>query len=136
MADLAITVANVLPAANAQVQQGIAGAAITQGQALYLDTTTNTLKLADSNGSPPANSIVGIAVNAAQIGQRIMYVGLDSAFQFGGTFTSFNGVYLSNTPGGLTETYADLASGSTVILVGMQISTTKMNLSPVVGGTK
>lgn len=136
MADISITVANVLPSNTATVQIGIAGAAITQGQAIYLDTTTNTYLLSDSNAAGK-NQIAGIAVNAASTGQRVCFVGLDSAgFTVGGTLTSFDGIYLSNTPGGLTEAYADLATGSTVIIVGMQTSTTKMNLSPIVGGVK
>lgn len=135
MADISITVANVLKSSAGQQQTGIAGATITAGQALYIDTSdSNKLKLADSNGASPANTVAGIALHASLSGQPISYVSTDTAFTFGGTVSAGDTIWLSNTAGGLTKTFADLATGSTVIVVGVAATTTTMNLSPVVGG--
>lgn len=137
MADLSITAASVLKSSNGTILQGTAGATITQGQAVYIDTTdSNKIKLADSNGTAPANTCAGIALNAASSGQPVSYCGLDSAFALGATVTSGAVIYLSNTPGGLTATYSDVASGSTVIAVGGAVSTSTMNLNPQTYGTK
>lgn len=96
-----------------------------------------TIGLADSNGVSPANSFAGIAVTTcAAAGQVIMYDAADTNFAIGGTLTSKNGLYLSNTPGGITEAYADVASGSVVIIIGMQTSASNAIIQPVTGGIK
>lgn len=137
MSDISITPASVLKSSTATALSGIAGATITQGQALYIDTTaSNVLKLADSNGTAPANTFAGFALNSASTGQPVQYVASDTAYICGGTLTSGNVIYLSDTPGAITATYADIASGSTVITLGVATSTTAMVLTPVVGGVK
>lgn len=135
MADIAITAASVLRSTG-QILTGTAGATITQGQPLYLDPSVNKLKLSDSNATTPANSCVGMSLNAASDGQPIDYVATDPAYVCGGTLAAGAVVYVSNTPGGITTTYADLASGTTVISLGVATSTTAMNLLPAVGGVK
>lgn len=135
MADLSITAASVLKSGNAAASTGIAAATITQGQAVYV-LAAGTIGLADSNASSPANTCAGISLNAASSGQPIQYCALDSGFTPGATLTSGAVIYLSNTAGGLTATYADIANGSTVITVGVATSTTTMNLAPVTGGVK
>jgi len=137
MADISITASTVLKSTNGQQLYGIAGTTITQGQALYIDTAnSNVLKLADSNGTAPANTIAGMALNAASSGQPVAYVGADTAYISGGTLTAGNVIYLSDTPGGITATYADIASGSTVIILGVVNTDLTLNLNPTVGGTK
>jgi hypothetical protein len=49
MADISITAASVAASSAASKVTGVAGATITAGQVVYLDTTTNTYKLADAN---------------------------------------------------------------------------------------
>lgn len=137
MADLSITVASVLKSSAGTSITGTTAAAttITQGQAVYV-LTNGTIGLADSNATTPANTCAGISLNAASPGQPVTYVGIDSGFTPGATLTSGNAIYLSNTAGGLTATYSDVASGSTIIVVGIATGTTTMNLNPVVGGVK
>lgn len=135
MADISITVASVIKGAAAQAITGIAGTTITAGQALYIDTAnSNVLKLADANGTTPANTFAGIALHASLSGQPITYNTADAAFVFGGTILAGDVVYVSQTPGGLTKTFGDLASGATVIIVGNMTSTTVMKLAPITGG--
>ena len=50
MAAISITAANVLKSSTGQVSVGTAGATITAGQSVYIDTSdSNKIKLADAN---------------------------------------------------------------------------------------
>ncbi len=138
MADLSIVAASVLATSTAPLQYlpAAAGVTITQGQVLY-KTTLNTLGLADSNGVSPANTFEGISLCGASPGQPVIYVKADATFTFGATSTSGLVLYLSNTAGGITATYSDIAAGSTVITLGTVLTGgTTMILSPIVGGVK
>jgi hypothetical protein len=136
MADLAVTAANVLKSSNGTIAVLTAATAITRGQYIYT-LAAGTAGLADSNGTTPANTITGIALADVGTGQPVPYVPTDTALTTGFTASAAGvTVYLSNTPGGATETYADIASGSTVIILGNMTSTTVMKFSPLVGGVK
>jgi len=139
MADLSITAANVKRSStsiSANTYIIAAGVTITQGQVVY-QLAAGTIGLSDSNGSSPANSVLGISLTAGAEGQPCLVCPLDALFIFGGTSSSGNILYLSNTPGGITATYGDIASGSTVIsLGGVLTGGTTMNLNPQVWGVK
>lgn len=135
-ADLAVTAASVLKGSSAKVSEGIAGATITAGQALYVDTSdSDKLKLADADAAAPANTFVGISLHAALAGQPIKYATKDAAFTPGFTAIAGDPIYLSDIAGGLTKTFADLETGDVVTVVGVMTSTTVMNLNPTRGGT-
>ena len=136
MAAISITAASVLKSSTGQVSVGTAGATITAGQAVYIDTSdSNKIKLADANGTTPANTFAGIALNAASSGQPVSYCTNDTAgFTIGATVVAGDTIWLSQTPGGLTKTIGDL-SGGLAIVVGVMLTTTTMNLTPVVGGS-
>ena len=136
MAAISITAASVLKSSTGQVSVGTAGATITAGQSVYIDTSdSNKIKLADANGTAPANTFAGIALNAASSGQPVSYCTNDNAgFTIGATVVAGDTIWLSQTPGGLTKTIGDL-SGGIAIVVGVMLTTTTMNLTPVVGGS-
>lgn len=140
MADIVITPADVLPSAAAQILQGIAGATIAQGETLYVDTANNNvLKLSDANGSTPANTVAGIALNAASSGQIINYVARDPALIIGNALTAADILFLSINPGQITKTIADVTSGSTLIVLGACVTggaatVATVNFNPTVGG--
>lgn len=137
MADLSVTAASVLPGLGAVKLVGIvaAGVTITQGQ--YLCQLSDlTIGLADSNGTSPANSICGVALTGGSPGQPIVYATAAPKLVTGATLVSGDAVWLSNTPGGITKTYADIASGSTVILLGAANTDLSLNFSPIVAGVK
>ena len=136
MAAISITAANVLKSSTGQVSVGTAGATITAGQSVYIDTSdSNKIKLADANGTAPANTFAGIALNAASSGQPVSYCTNDtSGFTIGATVVAGDTIWLSQTPGGLTKTIGDL-SGGIAIVVGVMLTTTTLNLTPVVGGS-
>ncbi len=135
MADISITAASVFQSVNGSGGElpAAAGVTITAGKALSL-TALNTLALADSDGTTPANSFHGIALNGGGPGQPIKFVNLDPAFIFGGTGLAGDDVWLSDTPGGITSTKADLESGDLVTHLGVLVTTTTLNLKPCIGG--
>ena len=141
MADISITASSVLPGANTSISYGTldSGVTVTQGQALYLKANGN-LGLADSNGSEPANTFCGFAGSAGSPGQKITYYTSDNsnsaAYTCGGTVAAGDTIWLSDTPGGITKSYADIASGSTVIIVGIVNTDLTMKIVNLVGGTK
>jgi hypothetical protein len=134
MADKSITAANVLSSLTS-FNVKIAAAPITRGQAIYL-LAAGTVGLADSNGVAPSNTVEGIALADCGTAQPCIYQSLDANFTPGFTDTAGNTVYLSNTSGGITTTYADIASGSTVIVLGGMLTSTTMKLAPQTYGTK
>jgi hypothetical protein len=113
MAAITITPSSVFKSTGGR-NIGIAGVAITAGQALYIDTADgNKMKLADANGTAPANTFAGIAENGAAAGQPVCYVSNDPSFVIGASLLAGDTIWLSPTAGGITKTQADLVSGCT-----------------------
>lgn len=110
MADLTVTPANVQAGARALKDQGIAGATITAGQTVYLDTSDMRMKLADANGSVAQAAVVGVALNGASNGQPITFVYDDDDFTPGATVTNGTFYVLSGNPGGIAPS-ADIVAG-------------------------
>jgi hypothetical protein len=133
MADLTITPANVKASAKAVRKTGTAGATITAGQVLYLDSATNKLKLADANGTGDQLSVAGIALNGASDGQPLNYVESDPALIIGAAVLAGVNYCLSDTPGGIC-TDDDKIAGDTMINLGPGTTTTTINLAPSKGG--
>lgn len=121
MAAYTITAAEVTAGTGATIKYGIAGVAITAGQALYLDETTNTLKLAQADGTAAESACVGVAINSSAAGQPCGYVAqgdvnLDTAALTGaskGEVTS-----LGATAGGLYPN-EDVQTTERVCIVGV-----------------
>lgn len=120
MAVLSITPANVQAGDDAAIQHGIAGAAITAGQLLYKDITTDpdnpTLKLADADAAASA-VLAGIALHAAEIGHPIAYQS-DGTIEIGATTIVGKWYVCSNTAGGI-EPIEDIDVGDYPSLVGL-----------------
>jgi hypothetical protein len=135
MADYTLTAASVLKGANASTATGIAGATITAGQALYIDTTaSNVLKLADADASLAASTVAGIALNGGATGQPITYVTDDDDFTHGlATPAASDVIILSSTAGALCPV-SDLSSGEFPQIVMVAKSATKAVLKLVAGG--
>ncbi len=135
MADISITAGSVLKSVSGSFLRAISATTITAGQFVY-QLANGSIGLADSNGTAPANTVAGVALNGASVGQPIDYVDSDPSLTSGGTLTSGNVIYLSDTPGGMTATYADIASGSTVIILGVVNTDGTLNFNPTTGGVK
>lgn len=132
MAALTITAANVLPGSNAETRQGTAGATITQGQVVYLDSATNTYKLADTNGAAALRSPAGIALNGASAGQPLM-VQTGGDITIGATLTAGTAYYLGGTAGTIVPV-GDLTTGDYPVIIGIAKSTTVLAVKIVESG--
>lgn len=124
-ADLTITAASVAPSTGAQTVNGTAGATITQGQPVYLDSTTSTYKLSDNNLSG-AKSCSGIALNAASSGQPLT-IQTGGAINLGATLT-VGKIYVVSATAGAIAPSADLATGNDVIILGVATSSSIMQM--------
>lgn len=125
MADLTITAANVAAGANSTSVHGVAGATITAGQAVYLDSTTGTYKLCDANASGTA-SCDGIALNGAASGQPLKVL-TEGLITIGGTVAVGTIYVVSETAGGICPS-TDLATGEYVSVIGVATTTGIINV--------
>lgn len=126
MADLTITAASVIfVSGNKDI--GVAGAAITAGQALYLDSATNTLKLAQCDGTAAEADCVGIALNAAGIGQTVVFAKNDAVINIGATTVKTTTYLVSAAAGGIAPTADIVTSTHRICVVGYATSTDGTN---------
>lgn len=128
MPDLSITAANVVPAAGAPLISGIAGAAITPGQPVYVDPADNLVKLANANNAAAvARSPVGLAVNTAATGQVVAYQ-REGDLALGSVLSRGVAYYLSRTSGRIAP-FGDLTTGDFPVLLGIARSATVLNVT-------
>lgn len=127
MADLTITAANVAAGSGAVKRTGTAGATVTAGQVVYLDSSDNKYKLADCDSATAAvRSPAGIALHASLNGQPLTI--LESGpITIGATIAASVAYYLSPNAGGICPV-ADLASGDYAVLLGLGASTTVLTV--------
>lgn len=128
MADLTITGTSVLPGTGTGKTLGNAGVAITAGQTVYFDATSNSWKLADCNSATVAQRVAGgIALNGAAAGQPVE-VQQTGPITIGATLTPGVMYYLSATPGGICPV-ADMVTGCYPCALGFAISATQLQLN-------
>lgn len=133
MADISITATSVVKGASASVINGTAGASVTAGQAVYLDTSTSTYKLADADsGTAAARTCDGIALNGAASGQPLQVLS-GGPVTIGATLSVGVGYYLSKTAGGICPV-ADLTTGAYPTFLGFATSASVLNVSRVAAG--
>lgn len=133
MADLTITAANVAAGSGAKVVYGTAGAALTAGQSLYLDSATTTYKLCDNDsGTAAARSFAGIALHAAASGQPIAVL-TAGPITIGATVAVGDILCTSSTAGGIAPS-ADNGTGDYVTVIGVATSTTSVTVAPIAAG--
>jgi hypothetical protein len=133
MADIAITATAFIPSANATVIQGIAGATLTRGQPVYLDSVSGTYKLYVGT-SVTTDGLAGLVCEDVASGQPCLILTKDPALVLGGTLVTGDTVWTSVS--GLTKTFADLVSTWRIWVAGVATSSTVMNFLPVKGGVK
>jgi hypothetical protein len=127
MSDLSITAASVLAGTGAKKVNGTAGATITAGKVVYLESSTDKYKLADcDSATAEAKSPKGIALNGASDGQPLTIIE-EGPVTIGATLTAGTAYYLSPTAGGICP-LADVLTGDNVVLLGLATSTTVLEL--------
>jgi hypothetical protein len=127
MADLTITPASVLPGSGAAKVNGTAGATITAGQVVYLDSSDNKYKLADNDSATAAvRSPAGIALHAASSGQPLT-IQTAGPITIGATVAVGIVYCLSSTAGGICPN-ADIAAGDYNTIIGIGTSTTVIDV--------
>lgn len=117
MTDISITAADVIPSNGARTIEGVSGGTITAGQVVYLDTATNTYKLADADDTAAKAVVAGIALNAASAGQPVT-IQVQGTIDPGGTVVVGEIYVLSGNAGGIAPE-GDLASGDYVSIIGV-----------------
>lgn len=126
MADLSVTASQVLPgleSAGATFANGTAGASITAGQAVYLDTAAGTYKLADANDSTATAVVAGIALHAASTGQPLRIQTAGPLTIGAGAAPAVGMIYaVSATAGGIAP-QADLTTGHRTSIIGVGTAT-------------
>lgn len=133
MADLTVTAASVVAGPNAIIREGVAGVAITAGQAVYKnDQNNNRLALADCVASPQTANCVGVALHGASAGQPLKYVESDDDFTPGATLV-LGTPYVLSEAGGIAPV-GDLAAEDYLTFMLVPKTTTRCKLRPVVSG--
>jgi hypothetical protein len=132
VADLVITAANVAPTSNTNIQTVTAGAAVTAGQVVYLDTAASYVaKLAYGDTAAKA-TVFGVAMNNAASGQPLD-VAVGGDITIGATIVTGTAYLLSNptvgSAGGINVTPVVAASAQYPALIGMAVSTTLLRLA-------
>lgn len=125
MTDISITAGSVVKGSNALVENGHAGAAITAGQMVYMDSS-GLYQLADSNGAAALRVPRGVALNSAGANQPLA-IQRQGDVTIGATLTAGVTYYLSDTPGGICP-LADVGSGEYACIVGIAKSTTVLSI--------
>ena len=127
MADIAVTATSVAPIAQStQIEYGTAGAAITAGQSVYYDSSSQTYKLADANASATTAVVKGIALNGAASGQPLA-VATGGTINPGFTGTVGQVVVQSGTAGGLAPA-GDLTTGWYTSIIGVVTAASVLTL--------
>ena len=105
---------------------GIAGATIAAGETAYLDSATNTYKLADSNGAPALSVVKGIAMQSVVANQpiKLCYGGIINI----GAGTPGTPYYQSATAGKVCP-HGDLTTNDRVVRIGDCVAANRLNVS-------
>jgi hypothetical protein len=132
MAALVITASQVLAPTDGSGNffTGVAGADVTAGQSMYLDTAVNTYKLADSNASQATARAVGIAVHAALTGQPIRLMGGRGGFLTlgAGAAPAVGTIYCVGATAGSIVPSADLATADYATILGVGATTNRLTM--------
>lgn len=130
MADLTVTAAKVglVDPIKAIVWTGIAAAAITKGQACYIDSN-GKIAVADATTAGGLFQFRGVALNAAAAGQAVAIVkeGAVYGFTLSGAYSS--PVFLSETAGALAD--ATPAGTGTAVVCGVVMPLSDKDLTKV-----
>jgi hypothetical protein len=129
MADYTITTANVkISGANVRTSTVQVGEAVTEGQAVYLDSATSKYLLADATDTTKG-LVAGITLTSASTDGYAL-IQTSRTYFAGTTLVKGDPVFLSATAGGgKLAPHADLVSTNAVTLIGFASSTSEIELA-------
>jgi hypothetical protein len=127
VADLTITPANVVVVGTPVMKSGYAAVAITAGQAVYLDSGTNTIKLSKADADI-TSQVDGIALNTAAAGQPVWYI-TAGVLALGAVLAAGKVYVLSGGAAGAIAPVADLATGWRTTLLGIALTTGQLSIA-------
>ena len=123
MAEISVT-ASAIRGESSGMSRGTAGATITAGQTLYLDSNSK-LQLADANNTS-ADEVVGIALHGSLADQPLAYSSSGNV-TFNAALTA--GIfYVVGTTAGSIAPISDATTGWRVLKLGYATSTTNLRL--------
>jgi hypothetical protein len=128
MADLTVTAANVVPAANAQIARGTAGGQIGTLEPLYADASDSYKLKRGAHTNAATAELVGVSLHPAEAGQPVAYItGGDVAV---GSILTAAMVYVLGSAAGKISPSGDLDSSSPNTRYGsiVGIATSSSNL--------
>lgn len=128
MADLSITATQVLGVGSYTSQVHDAGAAITAGQALYLDSS-NDWQLADANVSATEAAAIGIALNGGGVGQPVKAITAGCVNLGAGAAAAAGEVYVVSATAGSIAADGDIGTGLYKTILGVGIGSNQVQLS-------
>lgn len=132
MTDITITASNVTKGGSNTIGSGIAGAAVTAGQAVYKDSNdSNRLKPADADVEASAEA-VGVALHGALTGQPLQFVE-DGPCVLGSGVVAGT-IYVVGTTAGAISTATSITSGDYVTVLGVGTATSTLELRLLVSG--
>jgi hypothetical protein len=131
-ADYSVTAANVVPSSNASIRRATAGASITAGQAVAIDSS-GLVQLYSSTGSGALHVFAGISVNGAASGQPILFATSDTAFTPGFSIAA-GAIVIGSATGGKLCPAGDLASTNYLTIVGVGIGNNQISFAPLAAG--
>lgn len=132
MTDITITAANVVAGSGAATETGISGDTITAGQVVYRNAAGRYVLADADEDTAIERSPRGIALNGASAGQPCTIL-KSGPITIGATLTAGTAYYLSDTPGGICP-LADVTGGDYLVLVGLALSTSVLQVGFVVTG--
>lgn len=133
MPDLSITVPNVVPGANAQTRQGVAGVLITAGQICRINPADGKYVLADADAAGVGSvTRFFLALHSAATNQPLTAL-VEGDVTLGAVMTAGTSYYVSPVPGGIAPR-ADILAGDNVILLGVSRSTSVLVYRPLIPG--
>jgi len=117
MADLSVVAADVLAVSGTTTIRGTAGATITAGQLVYLNSSTGRYSLAQGDAAT-TDAVVGLAAHGASNGQPLQVI-TGGVVDLGVTLTVGEIYVLSAAAAGAIAPKGDLSNGEYVSIVGV-----------------
>lgn len=133
MAELSITASLIIPVAGARLIRLPAAAAITQGQALYKNSS-GQWALADADATETVTTQIAIATNEVTAANQFVDGMVEGNLGFGAILVANQGYSVGTTPGGIFIGILP-ASGDYLGFLGIATSTTNLKMHPLITGT-